>query len=406
MPRRLNSNKTPANGLTLIAVALLLVSCGGTAKGPDSSVLTLPEVQGQALKPGGVHIRIGGHGRPLRDTESTPVIVDDVLFIGRENGLVALDIANKYREKWFFKLPGLSSGPIVASDKKHIYLANFSGDLIKLNITDASEIWRISLPEEIVGNMLPTGRTLLVRTSSGGLYALDARSGDEKWQVALEVPSLSNRGVSLPVVYGGDVYVITDNCQLKAFRLVDGSIRWTTSVEEPTGITDLERIIDGDSDPVLIGASLYTTCVNSDLVHTNLSTKKELWRSEASSMLPISLYEDNRLLLVVEVDSALSVFDRFSGIRLWHNESLLWRNITQAAFFKDRLVVGDREGYLHVFDAESGALIGRSRPFCRVTSKNQSEEYSSKCTEVTNVWVHNDILYALDRSGRLRTFQQ
>lgn len=51
--------------------------------------------------------------------------------------------------------------------------------------------------------------------------------------------------------------------------------------------------------------------------------------------------------------------DRRNGLELWSNSELVNRTLTSPEVYKDYLVVGDFEGYLHFIDRSTGSIVGR-----------------------------------------------
>jgi len=49
------------------------------------------------------------------------------------------------------------------------------------------------------------------------------------------------------------------------------------------------------------------------------------------------------------------------GTTLWKQDTLLYRNLTVPVFWHDYIIVGDKEGYLHILSVKEGKLVGREK---------------------------------------------
>ena len=83
---------------------------------------------------------------------------------------------------------------------------------------------------------------------------------------------------------------------------------------------------------------------------------------------------------------------RTSGQELWRDGTLLNRGLTGPAAYRNSVVVGDFEGYLHWFNATTGELQARVRAgSARVTSAPV---------------VVNDLLLVMNDGGKLYAFRE
>ncbi|WP_265110913.1 PQQ-like beta-propeller repeat protein [Halosolutus halophilus] len=90
-----------------------------------------------------------------------------------------------------------------------------------------SERFRIDLPSP-TDRPVVADRTVFLPTM-GGLIALDADDGEERWRYA---PSEAVPSVSSPAVHDGSVYVTGEDPGLVALDVADGSVEWTVKSDE------------------------------------------------------------------------------------------------------------------------------------------------------------------------------
>jgi len=90
----------------------------------------------------------------------------------------------------------------------------------------------------------------------------------------------------------------------------------------------------------------------------NLTDGDIQWRQTTVSSSH-GLTAGRRSLFISDARSDVWQIDLSSGRDLWKQDALHQRQLTVPALIRDRLVVGDFEGYLHVLAADDGHLIGR-----------------------------------------------
>ncbi len=161
-----------------------------------------------------------------------------------------------------------------------------------------------------------------------------------------------------------------------------GQLKWG----EPTGSTELERVIDVDSAPVVFGDKVYAVSSRGNLVAIELKSGRILWKRQYSSYRQISIYRNT--IFLTNVRGHVYAIDRLNGIERWSNLELANRGVTGPAIIDGYVVVGDFEGYLHWLDQETGEIVAR-------------HEVDSSGIHATPTVVDN-IIYSQSRDGDLQ----
>ena len=144
-----------------------------------------------------------------------------------------------------------------------------------------------------------------------------------------------------------------------SFNASNGSINWETRVALPKGRTELERMVDIDGAPILIGDVIYVVSYQGNLAAYSRGTGSNLWFQDASSHFsPTHL--NNRVFITDEDDSVVA-FNAGNGRIDWSNEKLFLRRLTGPTIVSSYVAVGDFEGYVHLLDASDGSFVGRTR---------------------------------------------
>ena len=161
-------------------------------------------------------------GAAAGDISGDPVIDGDTLYVGNVSGrLVAMNVASG--DRLWTALEGVIS-PVVPAGGS-VFLVNDVNELVRLDASDGSVIWRVALPRYAedrarrqrtlyaqFGPVLAGGR-LLVASAEGLIRQFDPVSGASLGDIALPGGAASG-----PVIAGGALYVVTKDGQLVAFR--------------------------------------------------------------------------------------------------------------------------------------------------------------------------------------------
>ncbi|MGJ8690843.1 MAG: outer membrane protein assembly factor BamB [Thalassotalea sp.] len=271
----------------------------------------------------------------------------------------SIDLTDIKGERGFFdtRHSALLNGGPVAGGKK-VFYGSENGILYTLDAETGELLWQANVKGEIVAAPAYDNNIVVVNTVSGILKAFDANSGETLWEVDQEVPPLSLRGTSAPEIAAGGVIVGTANGFINVYLADKGQPGWTAEVGEPTGSTELERVIDVDSKPVVVIDKVYSISARGNLVAIELRSGRVLWQRQYSSYRQLSI--DGNMIYLTDVKGHVYGVDRINGLEKWSQASLTNRQVTGAAVLDDYVVVGDFEGYLHWLNKETGEFVAQS----------------------------------------------
>jgi outer membrane protein assembly factor BamB len=313
------------------------------------------------------------------------------VFAAAHDGRVSAFEIDNGKRLWSVKtkLP-ISAGPAVRGDL--LVMGTSNGEVLALSTEDGSERWQVSISSEVLAP--PAVATALglvmVRSVDGKLIALDAEDGQEAWFVQQSMPRLSVRGTGAPVIAGTTVLGSFDNGKVAAYALSDGSTLWEELINPASGRTVVERLADLNATLQVAGEDLYITGYQATVSAMTLETGQVLWARDISSGTPPAT--DLTTLYVTDASGELHAVARSSGREIWRDASLLNRDLTGPATYRNSVVVGDFEGYLHWFDTISGTLKARVRAgSARITSAPI---------------VVNDTLLVMTDGGKLYAFRE
>lgn len=303
----------------------------------------------------------------------SPAFKDGNLFVAsREGQIYALEGKSgdviwqtdirKNPPNWFTKLtlktvkPAKVSGGITAA-YNNLYLGTEDGEVIALSQKDGKELWRVNVKGEVVAAPSAGEGWIAVTTTSGHVVALHPDSGEQRWQVETEVPALSLRGTSSATIANGGVLLGTATGKLAVVILENGILAWEQAIANVKGATELEKLIDADSQPVISGTTVYVIAYNGNLAAMDMMSGQSKWKREYSSYRNLAV--DQNMIYLTDSKGNVTAVDSLSGIEKWNSSVLYNRHLTQPVVHKDKIVVGDMFGFVHVLNKTDGTLVGR-----------------------------------------------
>jgi outer membrane protein assembly factor BamB len=256
---------------------------------------------------------------------ATPAVADGLVFVGGYD-LAALDAATG-QERWSFATPGgvwgspaVVDGVVYAVSNGSIEESPVTGHVFAIEAVDGDLIWEAVVPGDLNASPAVAGGMVYVH-SGVGLYALDAATGQERWQAAV---GYYWRYGGSPVVVDGTVYHFgregaaggddgETKPMLRAFDATTGQERWSVGFGESFGI------LNGPS-PAVAGGVVYVGG-REFLYALDAATGRELWRANAGHETNDPVVVGNVVYVTAqiyeEVYGAVLAFDAATGRELW-----------------------------------------------------------------------------------------
>lgn len=231
------------------------------------------------------------------------------------------------------------------------------GEVIAYALKDGVLQWRVTVSSEVLTPPAVADGVAIIRSGDGKLFALNVSDGKRLWVFERSEPTLSLRGVGSAAIAGDQVFAGFANGKLVALNLKDGSLLWETTIASPQGRSELERMVDVDADPLVIGDTVYAAAYQGRVVALTRSSGQVLWGRDMS--VYNNMAADEHALYLSDDHGAVWALDRSSGAALWKQEKLHNRMVSAPVLFGDYLVAADFEGYLHWLARDDGRLVGR-----------------------------------------------
>jgi outer membrane protein assembly factor BamB len=284
-----------------------------------------------------------------------PIVDKDTVYANDYEGQVFAFDRETGATKWSYESQ-LEMAAGVGLGGNLVMLGSLKGDVLALDKDTGEEQWRVTIDSEILAAPQNNGAVVVVQTNDGKLIGLDAENGAVIWTYSAQLPSLSLRGTAVPQLLGPNVITGFANGKLIALSAVDGTLYWERRVASPQGRSDIERVVDIDGSPVLSGNTIYTTSYNGTL--SALNTRGDILWSQENSSHNSPIVIDERVF-VTSAEGFVRAFSAQTGLILWENKILAGRRLAAPQNLAGFVVTADYEGYVHIFDTQSGGLLDR-----------------------------------------------
>jgi outer membrane protein assembly factor BamB len=360
----------------MLAVALTLSACShkkDTKKEAADKPMVLVPISNSIEVQRIWAAKIGGEAPKLR--LGLGVTASDArVFVANHNGIVEAFTLDTGKRVWSHSLKApLSGGPSAAFGL--VIVGTSKGEVIALSEADGKPVWRVRVNAEILSGPAVGTDTVVVRTVDGKMHGLSATDGSENWVVDQQVPRLSLRGTSTPLLSGDLAISGFDNGRLLAVNRRNGTTVWDTAVGQSHGSTELARLIDVDAPVVGDGEDIFAVSFQGRLTHLSRDTGQVLWTRDTSSYRGLAV--DDSSVYVATSEGNVVGLDRRNGTEKWTQKALERRELTAPVVYGGYVVVADGGGVIHWLDPANGefvarALVDKSSAHKPVTSKGIS----------------------------------
>ncbi|MDP1612602.1 MAG: outer membrane protein assembly factor BamB [Sulfuritalea sp.] len=349
-----------AVSLSLLAVlaALSLGACSTVEKlNPFSS--SAPKVKPTELAPiqSTAELKIlwqGAIGSAGAFTFSPAVVGDSVYAAARDGAVARFDGG---RHIWRIAAGQPISGG-VGSDGKLVVVGTPKGEVLAFDAATGRELWKARVSSEVLAAPAVADGLAIVRSGDSRIFGFDAVDGKRRWVYQRSTPTLSLRSnvgvltagnVTLAGFPGGKLVAIANN---------NGAAVWEVAVALPKGSTELERVADVTSSPVISGRTVCAAAYQGRAACFDSSTGNTLWSREMSSSAGLDI--DSRYVYVTDDKGAVHALDRNSGASVWKQDKLALRGLSRPLALGAHVAVADYQGVVHLLRREDGAFAARA----------------------------------------------
>jgi len=344
--------------LAAIAAVLLAGACSTVEKlnpfsssTPKAKPTELAAIQSTAELKTLWQIGIGSAG----EFSFSPAVVGDSVYAAARDGSVARFDGG--RQVWRTAAGQTLSGG-VGSDGKVVVVGTPKGEVLVFDAATGRETWKARVSSEVLAAPAVEDGLVVVRSGDSRIFGFDAGDGKRRWVYQRSTPALSLRS-NVGVVMAGRVTLAGfPGGKLLAIANNNGAAVWEVTVALPKGSTELERVADVTSLPVVSGSMVCAAAFQGRVACFDTASGNTLWSRDMSSNAGLDV--DSRYLYVTDDKGAVHALDRSNGASVWKQDKLVQRGLTRPLSLGGHVAVADYQGVVHLLRREDGAFAARA----------------------------------------------
>jgi outer membrane protein assembly factor BamB len=372
-----------------------------------------PQVGGNAAKAAG-HLALGSAptqvwtatiaGSDARHRlAAAPVVGAGALYVLDTRGVVhAFDAATGAR-RWSHAIvvarnlqDALFGGGASYFDGR-VYAATGAGDVVALNAQTGDEVWRVRPSGPLRGAPTVAFNSVYVMTQDNQIHALNMADGSLLWQAAAASGQSGVFGVAAPAAGQGTVIAGYSSGELVAYRYENGRNLWEDALARTSISTEVGALTDVDADPIIDQGRVYALGQGGRMAAYELVTGQRVWELSLAGISTPAIAGE--WLFTLTDDSRLLAIARSTGRVKWITQLARWRNPnnrnnpifwTGPVLANNRLWIASSRGAVQSVDATTGEVAD----FAQLSSGVSQPPI-----------VADGTLYILDDGGRITAWR-
>ncbi len=284
-----------------------------------------------------------------------PALTGDAIYGASGKGVLTRVDRTTGKQAWRVE-SGIAVSGGVGSGEGLVFIGSDKGEVLAYG-EDGQLRWKSKVSSEVLSAPQAAEGVVIVRSGDGRIAGLDAADGKRIWLYERSTPALVVRSHAGVTLQRGVAFAGFAGGKLAAIKVIDGSVLWEASVSQPRGSTELERISDITSNPVVDDEQVCAIAFQGRVACFDVAQGSPLWNRDIGSDKGMLLLR--KYLYLSDANGVMIVLDKTSGSTLWKNEQLFLRDTATPYVSGDFVVVGDYEGYLHGMNREDGSFAAR-----------------------------------------------
>ncbi|MEL1250822.1 PQQ-binding-like beta-propeller repeat protein [Aurantiacibacter gilvus] len=338
-----------------------------------------------------------------RRLAAAPVIADGMLFAVDTGAVIYAFDASTGARQWAHRiqvtgdLEDATFGGGASYDNGRIYATNGVGDVVALDATNGSELWRVKPAGPLRGSPTVAFNNVFVMTQDNQIFSLDADSGDILWQRAAASGQTGVFGVAAPAAGQGTVIAGFSSGELVAYRYENGRELWSDALARTSISTQVGTLTDVDADPIIDQGRVYALGQGGRMAAYELLTGQRIWELTLAGISTPTVIGE--WVFTLTDDAQLLAIQRNTGRIRWISQQERWREPedregpifwTGPVLASGRLWIASSRGQVRSVDV----MTGEASDFVRLDDGVSLPPV-----------VANNTLYILDNGGRIHAWR-
>lgn len=369
---------------------------GGNA-GKAYGHLALPDNLGQAWT-----VKVAG-STTRRRLAATPVVGGGMLFVADSDGVVHAFDADSGARRWTHatevagNLRPSNFGGGVAYDQGRVYAANGVGEVLALDASNGSQLWKVKPAGPLRGAPTVAFGSLYVMTQDNQIFALNAADGKLVWNESASSAQTGVFGVATPAAGQGTIIAGFSSGELIAYRYENGRSLWADALARTSISTEVGALTDVDADPIIDSGRVYALGQGGRMAAYELVTGQRIWELNLAGISTPAVAGE--WIFTLTDDARLLAIARGSGRVRWISDLGRFRNVEKKKdpiFWTGPVLAGNQ-----LWVANSLGQIMRVSPGEGSASVFQTVKSPISLAPI----VANGTLYVLSDDGTIRAYR-
>ena len=285
----------------------------------------------------------------------SPAIVPSAIYAASTSGTIVRVDPSTGQTVWRIEAgKPLSAG--VGADQTLVAVGTDKGEVFAFT-PEGKPLWQAKVTSEIVSPPKVADGLVVVWSGDGRTFGLSGADGKTKWVYQRTIPPLTVRNYAGGDVSRGGLFIGTAGGKLLAMDLATGNLGWEGSVATPKGATELERIADVTSRPLVEDRQVCAVAFQGRVACFEILRGALSWSRDVSSLNGLAV--DDRYMFVTDDKGSVHALDKSTGASIWKQDKLALRRPGGPQIIGGYVAVVDVEGYVHLIDRGTGNLVGR-----------------------------------------------
>uniref|UniRef100_UPI00355A558D outer membrane protein assembly factor BamB n=1 Tax=Sulfuricaulis sp. TaxID=2003553 RepID=UPI00355A558D len=344
------------SGMVFICALLLLAGCGGSkVVREEPAKLKDFTAEKRAHK---LWSADSGASAVKKAVTLRPSLDDNVIYTSDPKGRVTAFAADSGRTMWKSRVDRPVTGAVAAGNGL-VVVATTKGEVIALDSHDGHRLWVSVLSSQVMTPATVQAGVVAVQSVDGKLVGLSVVDGKRLWLYERSEPPLSLYGTAAPVTAGDVVLAGFASGKIAAIQIKDGKLLWEMPVAQPHGRNEVERLVDVDASPLVVGDVIYAASYQGKIIAVDMQTGRILWSRDVSTYTGMDA-DSNNVYLTDDHGNVMAL-DQRTGASVWKQEQLRARQLNAPRCVDGLVAVGDFEGYVHWLSSDDGHFVARYR---------------------------------------------
>jgi outer membrane protein assembly factor BamB len=282
-----------------------------------------------------------------------PAITDTAVYAAGPDGTLAAFDPRSGAQRWRLNT-GKRNAAGPGGDARMVVLGTARGEVLAYD-RDGKPLWEGRVSSEVSSPPRIAGDIVIVWSGDGRIFGLSAADGSRRWVYQRAQPPLVVRNAAGGVVERNVLFAGTAGGRLLAIDVATGNVRWEVNVATPKGATELERIADVTSLPVVDQRQVCAVAFQGRLACFDVQRGVLTWSRDVSSLG--GMVADEQYYYVTDDKGAIHALDKSTGASAWTQDKLAGRRPSGPQRVGAHLGVVDAEGRVYLLSRSDGALV-------------------------------------------------